>query len=166
MICESIGRWTVESNVPITRSRYGWLKKSKVLWSRESGWAWLVHRRITEDQLALFWGKKPREIPQCWILLKRDNESRRRRWRKIVDRKKKGRWKEEKPTSNAASYLLPFLTLQLLLKPQHTHTHTHTLPHTHTYHTHIHLHVRTNFEGKKKMEGSAGREDIVRASGK
>lgn len=49
-------------------------------------------------------------------------------------------------------YLLPFLTLQLLLK---TPTHTHTLPHTHTTHTYAR-------RWKKRGEGgeSAGREYI------
>jgi hypothetical protein len=130
---------TFQSQGDDTRSLYGWMVKVR------SDWAWLVHRRVPRDQLALF------VVEKRGRFLNVGNNF----WKGITKAEEEGeekmvRWKEKERKEGEPHqqcrllvYLLPFLTLQLLLK---TPTHTHTLPHTH--HTHVRMKVEEEGGGR------------------
>lgn len=142
---------TFQSQRDDTRSLYGWMVKVR------SDWAWLVHRWVPRDQLALFVEEKRGRFLNVgnnfWKgITKAEEEGE----EKMVRWKEKERRRRTPPAMPTPRIPFTFPYLAAVIKNPNTHTHTHSPTHTHTTHT------RTHEGGRRGGKGgeSAGREYI------
>jgi hypothetical protein len=134
---------TFQSQGDDTRSLYGWMVKVR------SDWAWLVHRRVPRDQLALF------VVEKRGRFLNVGNNF----WKGITKAEEEGeekmvRWKEKErrrrtpPAMPTPRIPFTFPYLAAVIKNPNTHTHSPTHTHTHTPHTHVRTKVEEEGGGR------------------